>query len=452
METTRRRLLVRGGTVVRPEGTEQADVLCVDGIIETVGPDLGATGKDGDVSGGKSTTEVMDVSGKLVFAGCIDTQVHFREPGLEHKEDLASGSLAAIAGGVTTFFEMPNTKPATTSPEALADKLARAGGRVWADHAFFVGATAENADSLGEWENLPGCAGVKIFMGSSTGSLLVDDDVTLERVLRSGTRRVPVHAEDEARLRERYARVESGSPVRIHPHVRDPEAALLATRRLLDLAEKTHRPVHVLHVSTLEEVALLRERDLKGLVTAEATPNHLFLHAPVCYERYGSLVQMNPPVRSRDHQDAIRQAVVDSVIHVVGSDHAPHTLAEKRQPYPSCPSGIPGVQTTLALLLTAVREGWLRLEDVGRITSAAHADIYGIDKKGRIEPGRDADLVIVDPTIQEPLRLEWLRSKTGFSPFVGTLTHGWPTTTILRGEVAYEAHAPSGKPRGLPAF
>jgi dihydroorotase len=432
-------LVIRGGRVVTPDRTMVHDVLCVDGKIAPGGTIA------------RPDARTIDATGKLVFAGVIDTQVHFREPGLEHKEDLGTGSLAAVAGGVTTFFEMPNTQPNTVSPKELADKLSRARGRVRADHAFFLGATARNAERLAEWERLPGCAGIKVFMGSSTGSLLVGDDATLERVLRHGKHRVPVHAEDEPRLRERYAAVTRGSPVRIHPDVRDVETALKATTRLLALAEKTQRPVHVLHVSTAEEIALLRERDLKPLVTAEATPNHLFLCAPECYDRFGSLAQMNPPVRDRRHRDAIREAVADGTIDVIGSDHAPHAREEKERPYPDCPSGIPGVQTTLPLLLTAVRDGWLTLEDVARLTSAGPARIYGVEAKGALEPGCDADLVIVDPEITEPLPLAWLRSKTGYSPFEGTPLAGWPVTTIVRGEIVYHAHEPQGTPQGRPA-
>ncbi|MDH3591845.1 MAG: dihydroorotase [Planctomycetota bacterium] len=428
-------LWIRGGTVVAPDGVATRDLFVSDGRFCEAAPE-GAT--------------VIDAAGKLVFPGLIDTQVHFREPGLTHKEDLASGSLAAVAGGVTTFFEMPNTKPATTTPDALEDKLQRAAGRAWADHAFFIGATAENADRLDDWEHLPGCCGVKIFMGSSTGSLLVDDAAVVERILRGGQRPVAVHAEDEARLRERYAAVEVGSPYNIHPEVRDPQAALIATTRLLDLAEKTGRRVHVLHISTADEIALLRARDLKGLVTAEATPNHLFLEAPDCYNRFGSRAQMNPPVRDAHHRDAIRQGVVDGVITCIGSDHAPHTLEEKDKPYPTCPSGIPGVQTTLGLMLTAVRDGWLSLQDVARLTAAAPAAIYEIRNKGAIAAGHDADLTIVDPEITQPLPEQWLRSRAGYSPFCGVELAGWPVVTILRGEVVYRDHEPVGDPIGAP--
>ncbi|MHC4849480.1 MAG: dihydroorotase [Planctomycetota bacterium] len=433
-------LFIHGGTVVSSSGAAVRDLLVRNGAIVAIGPELTAPGG----------VEVIEAAGKLVFPGLIDTQVHFREPGLEQKEDLESGALAAVAGGVTSFFEMPNTKPPTTTPAALADKLERAKNRCRADHAFFIGATDENADQLGEWESLPGCAGVKVFMGSSTGSLLVDRTEVLERVLRSGERRIPVHSEDEARLKQRYADVKKGSPYRIHPEVRDVKAAVLSTTRLLDLAEKTGRKVHLLHVSTAEEIELVRGRGLGDLVTMEATPNHLFLAAPDCYDAHGSHAQMNPPVRDRRHQQALRDAVAGGVIDVIGSDHAPHTKEEKQRPYPESPSGIPGVQTILPLLLTAVRDGWLELERIPLLTAEGPARIYGIARKGHLEPGFDADIVIVDPAVQQPLRLEWLRSRAGFSPFVGTTLAGWPETTIVRGNVVYHRHATVGEAAGRP--
>ena len=438
--TANRELFVRGGDVLTGEQRLRADILITDGVIADVGPDLPVP----------TGCEVLDATGKLVLPGLIDPQVHFREPGFPHKEDLASGSLAALAGGVTSFCEMPNTNPPTTSPEALTDKLQRASGRVVTDHAFFLGATAENADQLGEWEQAPGCAGVKIFMGSSTGNLLVPDDATVERVLRSGSRRVAVHSEDEDRLRARYDSLAPDTPVTEHPNVRDVQTAVIATTRLLNLAEKTQRKIHVLHLCTAEEVAILRERDLGELVTAEVTPNHLFMEAPDCYERFGALAQMNPPVRDRRHQEALRQGLVDGVIDCIGSDHAPHSLEEKAKPYPQSPSGIPGVQTILPLLLTGVRHGWLTLEDVVRVASSAPAKVYGMSGKGGIARGRDGDLVIVDPDVTEPLRLEWLRSRAAYSPYEGLPLAGYPVVTVLRGRIAYKDHALVGEPDGQP--
>lgn len=435
-----RDLVVRGGRVVATEGVAAHDVWIRDGLVAEVAATVAAP----------PGTPELDARGGLVFAGLIDPQVHFREPGYPEKEDLGSGSLAAIAGGVTSFLEMPNTRPATTTPELLADKLARANGRVFADHAFFLGATADNADRLGEWETLPGCCGVKVFMGSSTGDLLVPDDATIARVLRSGTRRVAVHAEDEPRLRARYAAIAPGTHVREHPHVRDVECALRATTRLLDLAERWQRKVHVLHLSTAEEIELIRARALGDLVTCEVTPNHLFLCAPDCYDRLGSKAQMNPPVRDARHRDVLRAALADGTIQCIGSDHAPHTPAEKARPYPDSPSGIPGVQTILGLLLTAVRDGWLRLEDVARVCCAGPAAVYGLRGKGRLAPGFDGDLVVVDPQEKGPLQGAWLHSRAGYSPYEGVPLAGWPRATVLRGEVVYRAGASVGAPAGRP--
>ncbi len=433
-------LLVRGGRIVRSGGDALADVWIEHGRIRAIARDLPVP----------PDCPVLAADGCLVFPGLVDPQVHFREPGLEHKEDLASGALAAIAGGVTGFCEMPNTKPATTTTALLHDKLQRAAGRVRSDFAFFLGASAQNADQLGDWEQTPGCAGVKVFMGSSTGDLLVRDDPTIERVLRSGRRRVAVHSEDDYRLQERYAELPKGAPVTEHPHVRDVECALRSTRRLLDLAEKTGRKVHVLHLSTAEEVALLRERALGDLVTAEVTPNHLFLDAPGCYQRHGTLAQMNPPVRDLRHRDALREGLATGIITCIGSDHAPHTLAEKHQPFPDAPSGIPGVQTILPLLLTAVRDGWLTRRDVARVACHAACQVYGIDGKGDLAPGMDGDLVIVDPSQRGPLRLEWLHSRAGWSPYVGWDLAGWPAIVTLRGAIVYRDHAPVGAPIGRP--
>ncbi len=432
--------VLQGGKIVSVQGVSQADLHIKDGKILALAPD------PSQVLG----LPIVSAEGLFVFPGLVDPQVHFREPGLEWKEDLASGSLAAVAGGVTSFMEMPNTKPPTTDPAALQDKLTRAAGRCYADHAFFLGATRENADQLGEWEQAPGCAGIKVFMGSSTGNLLIEDDATLERVLRSGQRRVAVHSEDEPRLKQRYAEVKPGSPHRIHPQVRDVEAALKATKRLLNLVEKTGRKVHLLHVSTAEECDLLRERDLGELVTAEVTPNHLFLEAPGCYEDWASLVQMNPPIRERRHLETIRQALMDGVIACIGSDHAPHLLEEKKKPYPLCPSGIPGVQTTLPLMLMGVREGWLDYPMIANITSHAPSRVYGLKAKGALEPTMDADFVLVDPSIVQPLPLSWIRSRAGYSPYVGMLTHGFPIQTYVRGQRAFDLEEGHGQAIGEP--
>jgi len=429
-------LVVAGGTAVTPSGIAPCDVAVRDGRIAALGRIEGRA------------AETLDAGGLHVLPGVIDTQVHFREPGLEHKEDLASGTAAAALGGVTAVFEMPNTKPSTLTAEDLADKLARARGRAWCDHAFFMGAAAENAEQLGALERLPGCAGVKIFMGSSTGSLLVDDDETLRDILANGGRRIAVHAEDEERLRERLALVQGGAPVAMHPEWRDVETAVRATRRLIALVRETGRRVHVLHVTTAEEMALLPSA--KDLVTVETTPQHLTLAAPDCYERLGTLAQMNPPIRGPEHREALWRAVADGVVDVIGSDHAPHTREEKAGGYPRTPSGMPGVQTLLPLLLDHLAAGRLTLERLVDLTSAGAQRIYGIAGKGRIALGYDADLTLVDLKARREITGDWLKSKCGWSPFEGMTVTGWPMATVIRGRVAMRDGALQGEPAGRP--
>lgn len=422
-------LIIRGGTIVSSTRTEKSDIGIQGESIVSIG-DLSQSDAD----------EVVDATGLHVFPGIIDTQVHFREPGMEWKEDIESGTRSAVAGGVTTIFEMPNTKPPTTDAEALWDKLHRAHGRAWCDFAFFVGATRENIPHLAELERAPGTPGIKIFMGSSTGDLLVDDPDDLRRVLTAGKHRCAVHAEDEARLRLRKLEYEQGqghypSGVHAHPVIRDEEAAVLATRKLLDASQSTGRPVHVLHVSTADELQMIQKAKSDGIpVTAEVTPQHLWFHAPDCYDRLGTKAQMNPPVRNLQHRDALRQALIDGLFDVVGSDHAPHTLEEKSKEYPQSPSGMPGVQTLLPVMATlSRRDDLFSLETLCRIACENPALIYGISKKGRIAIGYDADVCLVDIQGTFTVEKDWLQSRCGWSPFEGERLHGRPISTCVRG-------------------
>ncbi|MBL8060634.1 MAG: dihydroorotase [Chthonomonas sp.] len=433
-------LRIMGGTIVIGSKSLQADIGVLEGKIWQVG-DLR-----------EATSEVtLDATHLHVLPGGIDTQVHFREPGLTHKEDLESGTRAAIMGGITTIFEMPNTDPTTTSEEALNEKLDLAYGRTWTDHAFFVGASKENVDELGHLENLPGTPGIKIFMGSSTGPLLVDDDEHLRRVLMSCRRRSPVHAEDEARLRERKAMRSPGEPhVREHPIRRDAEAARLATERILRLSAETGHPIHVLHVSTRDELPLLADAKRKGLnTTCEVTPQHLTLNADA-YETLGTKVQMNPPIRSEVHRQGLWQAVKAGLFDVFGSDHAPHTTYEKSQPYPDSPSGIPGVQTMLPILLDWVHKGELPLNQLVRMLCENPAQIYNVHGKGRIEPGFDADLTVVDLDKEWIIENEWLQSHCGWSPFEGMNIHGRIEHVFLSGHHMVADGALIGRMIGRP--
>ncbi len=410
-------LKLTGGRVYLPSGPAAVDVGVSGGRIVAIGS-VGDAG------------ETIDCTGLDVLPGVIDSQVHFREPGLEAKEDLESGSRAAVLGGVTAVFEMPNTKPNTDSAEAIADKLARAKDRMWCDHAFYVGATNHNAAALAELERLPGTAGVKIFMGASTGDLLVSDDDNLARVLASGHRRVAIHAEDEFRMQERLGERIAGDPAS-HPVWRDDESAILATRRILGLARAARRRIHVLHVTTPAELALLGQN--KDIATCEVTPQHLTLAGEDAYPRLGSYAQMNPPIRSGAHRDGLWEWLRQGVPDVLGSDHAPHTIAEKAQDYPASPSGMPGVQTLLPLMLNHVAEGRLTLQRLIDLTSAGPQRIFGIVGKGRIVPGYDADFTIVDLKAQWTIEESWLASRCGWSPFTGMALTGKPMGTIVRG-------------------
>ena len=429
-------LLIRGGICVTPEGTIRADVGVRQARIDEIG-DLGAA----------DAAEVVEAAGLHVLPGAIDSQVHFREPGGEAKEDLASGSEAAVMGGITAVFEMPNTWPPTTDAAALEDKLKRAKGRMYCDHAFYVGGTAENAQGLAELERQAGCAGVKVFMGSSTGTLLVAGDEALREVLSHGNRRVAIHAEDETRLEQRQHLAEPGK-VETHPVWRDEEVAFLATKRVVKLARETGRRIHVLHVTTSQELALLAQA--KDIATIEVTPQHLTLTAPECYRLHNTFAQMNPPIRGARHREAIWRAVSDGVADVVGSDHAPHTIEEKQRTYPESPAGLPGVQTLMPLLLHHLAEGRLSLERLVDLVAHGPARIFGLSDKGRLEIGRHADFTIVDLDHIWTISGAWLRSRAGWSPFEDMTIKGKVKGTIIRGvRVMWEDEilgAPAGQP------
>lgn len=430
-------LLLKGGVVVGPNGRGEADVGITAGRIAAVGSLATSAAK-----------ETFDARGLHLLPGVIDSQVHFREPGLTHKEDIGSGSAGAALGGVTCFFEMPNTDPNTTTAEALAWKVARARATSWVDFAFYVGATKDNAAQLGALEQLEGAAGVKVFLGSSTGTLLVDDPAVLEQVMRSGKRRMACHSEDEARLKERKP-LTAGARVHVHPDWRDEECAVKSTRNLLALAKKVGRRVHVLHVTTAGEVPLLAAA--KDLVTCEVTPQHLTLFAPDCYDRLGTRAQMNPPIRTREHYTALWKGVADGTFDVLGSDHAPHTLEEKARPYPASPSGMPGVQTLLPVMLNHVSEGRLSLERLVQLTSAGPARVFGLASKGVLEVGKDADVTLVDLKRAHEFTAKEMANKSGWTPFEGMTVHGFPIATIVRGSVVMRDGALQGKPGGQPA-
>ncbi|MET0156193.1 MAG: dihydroorotase [Rickettsiales bacterium] len=428
-------LIVKGGTCFTPSGRMRADVGIKNGAIAALG-DLGK----------ESAREILDAGGLCVLPGLIDTQVHFRDPGAPHKEDFPHGTAAAALGGVTGVFDMPNTHPSTTTKDAFANKMRNAEGRSFANYAFYVGATGDQTD-LGELERLPGCCGVKIFMGSSTGSLLVEDDAALERVLRSITRRAAVHAEDEPRLKERkHLAVEAAHPS-AHPIWRDEETAFKATRRIVSLAKKLGKRLHVLHVTTAEELQFLSEH--KDFVTVECLPQHL-VFTDADYETLGTRLQMNPPIRAARHQEALWKAMQEGVVDILGSDHAPHTLEEKAQKYPATPSGMPGVQTIVPVMLDCVNRGKTTLERVVDLMASSPQRIFGLVRKGRLTVGYDADLTLADMEASFTFKDENMRSKCGWTPFHGRACKGAPTHTIIGGTFAMREgrlqEIPLGKP------
>ena len=427
-------LIIRGGIAVTPLGTVRTDIGVRGGLIAALG----------DLSP-KQAGDVFEAEGLHVLPGVIDTQVHFREPGAEHKEDLATGSKAAVLGGVTGVFEMPNTNPPTVTVHALADKVARARGRMFCDFAFFAGGTAENVDQITALENQEGCAGIKVFMGSSTGSLLVEDRDVLRAILARISRRASFHCEDEARLRERRHLAEAGRP-ETHPVWRDETAALIATQNLIELAREAHTPVHVLHVSTAEEMAFLR--GAKDIASVEVTPHHLTLTAPEVYERLGTRAQMNPPVRDGRHMAELWQGISDGTVDVLGSDHAPHTAEEKAREYPSSPSGMPGVQTLVPVMLTHVAAGRLTLERFVAMTSTNPARLFAMKVRGVIAEGMVASFTIVDLKAEREIRDDMMASRCGWTPYAGFEAKGWPVATIVRGQVVMIDGAVMSAPAG----
>lgn len=415
-------LIILGGEIVSHAGRGKGDIGVRGGMIAAIG-DLSRA----------SAGETFDAKGLTILPGVIDTQVHFREPGNEHKEDLETGSRAAALGGVTAVFEMPNTAPPTTSVAALEDKLKRAKGRMHVDHAFYAGASSESFDILAELERVPGCCGIKTFMGSSTGTLLVPDDDGLNRVLAGITRRGAFHAEDEARLVERKGLARDGDWTS-HPEVRDDQTALIAVKRLVEAARKHRKRVHVLHVSSAIEMEYLATA--KDVATVETLPQFLTFEGPEIYRRLRGFAQMNPPIRTGADRAALWSlGIAQGVVDVLGTDHAPHTKEEKAQPYPKSPSGMPGVQTLVPVMLTHVNEGRLSLERFIDLTSTSPQRVFQIAKKGRIALGYDADFTLVDLAARRTIRSEDQATRAGWTPFDGFEAKGWPMATIIRGRI-----------------
>lgn len=422
------RTLIRNAHCVDVDGIRTSNVLVDGGVILDVA-----------ASNATQADTVVDASGRYLLPGVIDDQVHFRDPGLTHKEDLHTGSLACAKGGVTTFLEMPNTKPTTTTRAALEDKLQLASTKCVVNYGFYIGATPDNTSELIETTRTPG---IKIFIGSSTGDLLVDEQAALERIFAETTLPICAHCEDEATVRANAARLGGGRDFTDHSRIRDHEAAVIATRRAIDLAHRHQHRFHVLHVSTADELPLIheaihREEESGGqFITAEVCPHHLLFHVDD-YERLGSLVQMNPSIKTKDDNAALWDALADGTIQVIATDHAPHTLEEKRQEYPKSPSGLPAVENSLALMLNAVHEGRLTLERLVQAMCDAPARVWDIVGKGRIAAGYDADLVLVDMEATHTIHNAEQLTKSGWSPWDGVTLRGLPIRTWVMGETVF---------------
>jgi dihydroorotase len=428
-------LILKNGTVVNHDGVGQRDIAVSGGRITGIGSYTGA-----------QAGAVVDCTGLHILPGVVDSQVHLREPGAEHKEDLETGGRAAVMGGVTSVFEMPNTNPLTTSAETLADKIGRATNRMQCDFAFYMGGTRDNAHLLGELERLPGCAGVKVFMGSSTGSLLVEDDEGVASILANIRRRAAFHSEDEYRLNARkHLRVEGDASS--HCVWRDAEAARMSTERLIRLAREAGKRIHVLHISTADEFPLLA--DARDVATVEVLANHLVFTSED-YARLGSLIQMNPPIREPHHRKGIWAALNSGLVDVLGSDHAPHTLEEKAKAYPASPSGMPGVQTLVPVMLDCVNKGLLSIERFVDLTAHGPNRIFGMAGKGRIAEGYDADFTIVDLKASRTITNDWIESRCKWTPHDGRTVTGWPVGTFIRGRMVMWNGEITGKAEGQP--
>lgn len=422
--STTQSLLIRDAEIILPNGESMiGDVLTQGRQIVQLGQEITNA----------SPTHEIDARGLTLLPGVIDPQVHFREPGLEYKEDLFTASCACAKGGVTSFLEMPNTRPLTISQSALDDKLQRAASKCLVNYGFFIGATGENLPDLLSASPTPG---IKVFMGSMHGQLLVSQEEVLEAIFAQGNRLIAVHAEDQARINQRKQEFAGIEDPAIHSQIQDNQAALLATQLALKLSKKYQRRLHILHMSTAEEAELLRH-DKPSWVTAEVTPQHLLLNTSA-YATIGTLAQMNPPLRSPHDNEVLWQALRDGIIDFIATDHAPHTLAEKAQTYPNTPSGMPGVETSLPLMLTAAMAGKCTVAQVVQWMSKAVAVAYGIPNKGEISPGYDADLVLVDLKNYREVKREEVLSKCGWSSFEGWNLTGWPVTTIVGGEIVYD--------------
>tara|TARA_Y100000591_G_scaffold274932_1_gene251406 strand:- start:2285 stop:3592 length:1308 start_codon:yes stop_codon:yes gene_type:complete len=428
-------LIIKNGKCYIDGALKNVDVSVKDGKIQSIGQI------------NENSKEIINAKGLTVLPGCIDTQTHFREPGSTNTEDLHSGSRAAVAGGITSVFEMPNTNPPTSNKKEFQRKLDLAKNRMYCNYAFYFGATAENADDLSDLKNLEGCCGIKLFVGSSTGNLLVADEKDIEIVFKKSSKIVAVHSEDEAILNVNKKLIKKGD-VHSHPVWRSEECAISSTRRIVRIAERYDKKAHILHVTTKQEVDFLSKH--KGNITFEITPQHLTIFAPDCYNNLGTYAQMNPPIRDKSHYDRLWYAVKNNYNDTIGSDHAPHLKVNKEKEYPNSPSGMPGVQTLMTVMLNHVNDGKLSLSQLISLVCENPVKIFGIKNKGYIKEGFDADFTIVDMKKEIEIKNKNIESKCGWTPFDGYKFKGTPVSTIVTGKIKMQEGKILGDPEGTP--
>ena len=428
-------LLIKNGQCYIAGELKNVDVSIKDGKIQDIG----------QIS--EKANDIFDANGLTVLPGCIDTQTHFREPGSTDTEDLNSGSRAAIAGGITAVFEMPNTNPPTSNIKEFKRKLDLAKNRMYCNYGFYFGATADNVNQLAKLKDLEGCCGIKLFAGSSTGNLLVADEKDIDKVFQHSSKVVAVHSEDEEILNKNKKLIKNGE-VHSHPVWRSEEAAISSTRRIVRIAERYKKKAHILHISTKQEIDFLSQH--KGNITFEITPQHLTIYAPDCYDKLGTYAQMNPPLRDKSHYDRLWFAVKNNLNDTIGSDHAPHLKVNKEKEYPNSPSGMPGVQTLLPVMLNHVNDGKLSLKQLINLVCENPIEIFGIKNKGFIKKGYDADFTIVDMNKDIKIKNINIESKCGWSPFDGFTFKGSPVATIINGKIKMLNGKILGKPEGLP--
>ena len=433
--------VIKNATLINEGRRTEGDLLIEQGRIARVGGEIPAEG-----------ATVTDAAGLTLMPGMIDDQVHFREPGVTYKADIASESRAAVAGGITSWMEMPNTRPQTVTLEALQDKFGRAAGRAWGNYAFYLGATNDNVDEIRRLDPNETC-GIKIFMGASTGNMLVDDPAVLEQLFRDAPTLVATHCEDtptilanEARYREQYG---EQIPMRLHPAIRSEEACWRSSSLAVELARRHGTRLHILHLTTGREMGLFSPGPLAGKrITAEVCVHHLF-YDESDYDELGARIKCNPAIKTRADRDALRRALADDVLDVVATDHAPHTWEEKQQAsYFEAPAGLPLVQHALPMLLQLVREGVIGLEQAVAKTSHAPAEMFALSDRGYLREGYWADLVLVDLDSPHRIDRESVLYKCGWSPLEGRTLHARVRKTFVNGELKYDDGELVGGPNG----